>query len=184
MTATAPLNFVASLTHPKAISLEPHWYALYTSARHEKRVAEHLCQRSTEYFLPLYQSVRRWKDRKVVLQLPLFPGYVFVRIATRDRLDVLRVPGVSRLVGFDSSPAALPDEEIETIRAALARGVHAEPHRALAAGQRVFVRSGPMTGLRGILQRRKSRSRLIVSLEFIQRAMAVEIDESDIEPAA
>src|SRR5216684_6899964 len=98
---------------------EPHWYAAYTSANHEKRVALQLGQRSVEHFLPLYASVRRWKDRKMQLQLPFFPGYVFVRLALRDRLQVLQVPGVAKLVGFNGTPAALPPEEIETLRRGL-----------------------------------------------------------------
>src|SRR6267378_2705469 len=79
--------------------VDPRWYAAYTSANHEKRVAEQLDVRSVEHFVPLYESVRRWKDRKVRLQLPLFPGYVFVRLVQRERLRVLQVPGVARLVG-------------------------------------------------------------------------------------
>src|SRR5437016_7105380 len=82
------------------------WYAAYTSANHEKRVSEQLGMREVEHFLPLYPSVRQWKDRRVKLDMPLFPGYVFVRMALRDRLQVLQVPGVARLVGFDGTPAA------------------------------------------------------------------------------
>src|SRR5208282_1182887 len=84
-----------------ADSYEALWYAAYTSANHEKRVARHLESRSVECFLPVYESVRQWKDRRVPLELPLFPGYVFVRLALRDRLQVLQIPGVARLVGFD-----------------------------------------------------------------------------------
>ena len=94
-----------------AEAVHPVWYAAYTSANHEKRVAEQLCARSVEHFVPLYESVRRWKDRKVRLQLPLFPGYVFVRLVWWDRLHVLQVPGVARLVGFNGRPCALPDSE-------------------------------------------------------------------------
>src|SRR5713226_7668983 len=108
--------------------LEPRWYAAYTSANHEKRVTLQLGQRSVEHFLPLYESARRWKDRKMRLQLPLFPGYVFVRLALRDRLQVLQVPSVVRLVGFNGHPSALAEEEIEGLRRALAEGVRAEPH--------------------------------------------------------
>src|ERR1700691_238866 len=100
---------------------EPHWYAAYTCANHEKGVTEQLERRSVENFLPLYESVRRWKDRRVRLQLPLFPGYVFVRLALRDRLQVLEIPSVVRLVGVDRYPTPLPAEEIETIRACLAQ---------------------------------------------------------------
>src|SRR5580700_8237318 len=85
------------------------WYAAYTSANHEKRVAEQLGVREVEHFLPLYSSVRRWKDRRVMLELPLFPGYVFVRMALRDRLQVMQIPGIARLVGFDGTPSALPE---------------------------------------------------------------------------
>src|SRR5215469_17978008 len=87
---------------------ERQWYAAYTSANHEKRVAQQLTWRSVEHFLPVYESVRRWKDRRVPLQLPLFPGYVFVRLALRDRLRVLAVPGVARVVGFDGRPTVVP----------------------------------------------------------------------------
>ena len=160
-----------------------HWYAAYTSANHEKKVAEQLGVREVEHFLPVYESLRRWKDRRVKLQLPLFPGYVFVRMALRDRLQVQQVPGVARLVGFDGTPATLPEEEMEALQASLARGVRAEPHPFLKIGRRVKVKSGPMEGLQGILKRRKGESRLVVSVELIQRAMAVEIDESDLEPA-
>src|SRR6266566_3595754 len=104
-------------------SLEPHWYAAYTSANHEKRVAIQLGQRSVEHFLPTYESVRRWKDRRKKLELPLFPGYVFVRMALRQRLRVLQIPGVACLVGFGGQPAALATEEIEALRMGLARGI-------------------------------------------------------------
>src|SRR5690242_930027 len=134
---------------------EARWYAAYTSANHEKRVAEQLGVRDVEHFLPLYSSVRRWKDRRVMLELPLFPGYVFVRMAMRDRLHVQTVPGVARLVGFDGTPAALPEEEMEALRSSLARGARAKPHPFLKIGRRVKVKSGPMKGLQGILKRRK-----------------------------
>src|ERR1700739_4740861 len=96
--------------------LEQRWYATYTCANHEKRVREQLEQRSVESFLPLYETVHRWKDRRVRLQLPLFPGYLFVRIAPVDRLRVLQVPGVVRLVGFNGQLTALPDGEIEALK--------------------------------------------------------------------
>src|SRR5215831_6289312 len=87
---------------------KPRWYAVHTNANHEKRVALLLEQRSVEHFLPLYESVRRWRDRKKRLQVPLFPGYLFVRLALQDRLQVLQVPSVVKLVGFNGQPAALP----------------------------------------------------------------------------
>jgi transcription antitermination factor NusG len=160
---------------------EPLWYVAYTSANHEKRVAEQFAVRSVEHFLPLYASLRRWKDRRVKLELPLFPGYVFVRLALCDQLRLLQVPGVARLVGFNGAPAALPTEEIEALKKGLACGVRAEPHPFLTVGRRVRVKAGPLVGLQGILVKRTNRSRLVVSMELIHRAMAVQIDEADLE---
>jgi len=164
--------------------LQPHWYAAYTCAQHEKRVREHLEQRSIEAFLPLYETVHHWKDRRMRLSLALFPGYVFVRLALRDRLQVLQVPGVARLVGFNGQPAALRDEEIEGMRSCLVHGLRLAPHPYLAVGRRVRITSGPFQGLEGIVQRKKGRVRFIISLNFILRSVAVEINEADLESSS
>jgi len=164
-----------------AAYLEPHWYAAYTCANREKRVAEQLAQRSVEHFLALYDSVRRWKDRRKKLQLPLFPGYVFVRLALRDRLRVLQVPSVVRLVGFNGTPTALPEEEIEKLRKALTGQIRAEPHPYLAVGQRVRIKCGPLAGVEGILIRKKNALRVVLSIDLIMRSASVEIDAGDIE---
>ena len=161
---------------------DARWYAAYTSANHEKRVAEQLCVREVENFLPVYVSVRKWKDRRVKLDLPLFPGYVFVRLALRDRLRVQQVPGVARLVGFGGTPVALPDEQIKALRSGLARGVSAEPHPYLTEGRRVKLKSGPLAGMRGILLRRKGNFRVVISIDLIQRAVAVDADAADVVP--
>lgn len=170
--------------HPRAEETrgEFRWYAAYTCANHEKRVAEQLEVKSIERFLPLYESVRRWKDRRVRLQMPLFPGYVFVRIALQERVQVLQIPKVVRLVGFNGCPAALPDEEIEALRRGLCGGLRAEPHPYLNIGRRVRVRSGPLEGAEGVLLRRKNSLRVILSIELILRSIAVEVDLADIEP--
>src|ERR1700757_5213534 len=105
------------------------WYAAYTVARHEKTVAEHLRQRDVECFLPLYDTVRRWNNGRHLVQAPLFPGYVFVRMTLRDKLRVLQVPGLVQLVTFQGAPAPLPDSEVEKLRGALASGVTAQPYR-------------------------------------------------------
>src|SRR5271166_3029022 len=99
-----------------------NWYALYTCSRHEKCVAQQIEQRSISCFLPLYRSIRRWKDRRKEMELALFPGYVFVRMALRDRLRVLELPSVVRLVSFNGQPAVLPEAEIEQLRQRLSRG--------------------------------------------------------------
>lgn len=162
---------------------EPRWYAAYTSANHEKRVALQLRQRAIEHFLPQYQSVRRWKDRRMKLELPLFPGYVFVRLPLRDRLCVLQIPGVARLVGFNGRPAALPKEEVEALKRGLQEGLHAQPHPYLTVGQRVRIKRGPLTGLEGILLRWRGNWRVVLSLDLIQRAISVDIDAVNLEPA-
>lgn len=160
----------------------PLWFAAYTCAHHEKRVAEQLANRDVEYFLPLYNSVRRWKDRRVKLQLPLFPGYVFVHIDLRDRLRVLEIPSIARLVGFDGHPAALPETEIDALRKGLDSGVIAVPHPYLTVGRHVRVKAGPLEGLQGIVVRRKNTLRLIISLDLIQRSVQLEIDALSLEP--
>ena len=164
--------------------LQPHWYAAYTRANHERRVSDQLGEREVENFLPEYESVRRWKDRKVRLQRPLFPGYVFVHMALRDRLRVLQVPGVARLVGFDGHPAAVPEEEVLRIREYLESGLRAEPHPYLKVGRRVRLKNGPLAGTEGILLRRKGKLRVVISMELIQRAVAVDVDVTDVEALA
>jgi transcription antitermination factor NusG len=160
-----------------------NWYALYTCPRHEKRVAQQIERRSFSCFLPLYRSVRRWKDRRKELELALFPGYVFVRMRLENRLQVLQLPGVVRLVSFNGQPAALPAEQIEALQGRLSASVQIEPHPYLRAGRKVRVRSGPMQGLEGIIVRRKDRCRLIFSIDLIMRSVAVEVDEADLEAA-
>ena len=160
---------------------QPRWYPAYTRANHERRVADQLAKRGVENFLPQYESVRKWKDRRVRLQLPLFPGYVFVHLALQNRLRVLQVPGVAWLVSFGGKPVPVPEEEFARIRGLSEKGFRAEPHPYLQAGRRVRVRSGPLEGMEGIVVRRKNGRRLVISLELIQRAMAVDVDGACVE---
>jgi len=158
------------------------WYALYTRANHEKHVAAELNARTIEYFLPLYSSVRSWKDRRVTLDLPLFPGYVFVRLALRDRLRVLQIPSAVRLIGFGDHPVALPEGEMEILRSGLCGLPSSAPHPFLTAGRRVRIKSGPLAGLQGILLRRKGSLRFVLSVYLIQRSVVTDVDLADIEP--
>src|SRR5467141_5093970 len=161
---------VVSLEHEHAMS-QARWYAAYTCANHEKHVAAELEAREVEHFLPLYSSVRRWKDRRVQLELPLFPGYVFVRLALCDRLRVVQIPSVVRLVGFGGLPTALPDKEMEILRGGLSQSLRMEPHPFLTVGRRVRITGGPFAGLEGILKKKKGSLRAVVSLNLIQRSV-------------
>jgi transcription antitermination factor NusG len=158
------------------------WYALYTCPRHEKRVVQQIEQHRISCFLPLYRSVRRWKDRRKELELALFPGYVFVRIALPDRLRVLQLASVVRFVSFNGHPLPLPQDEMDALMTGLRSGVRAEPHPYLTVGRRVRVKHGPLAGSQGILVRRKDKFRVVLSLELIMRSVAVEVDETDVEP--
>jgi transcription antitermination factor NusG len=172
---------LAEAAVPATDYLQPRWYAVQTCANHEKRVSQQLCQRTVEAYLPLYESMRQWKDRRMRLELPLFPGYVFVHLALCDRLRVLQTPSVVRLVGFGGQPAALPDQEIEALRQGLTHKLRLEPHPYLKVGNRVRVRNGPLQGLEGILVRKKNGSRFVISLDLIMRSVAAEIDVAELE---
>lgn len=156
--------------------VEPRWYAAYTSAKHEKRVAQQLGLRGIEHFLALYESVRRWKDRSVRLQLPLFAGYVFVHIPLCERLRVLQLPGVVRLVGFNGMPAALSSEEVESLQRAVSNGLSLAPYPYLSAGRRVRITGGPLAGREGILVRQKGPARVVLSIDLIQRSVLVDVE--------
>jgi transcription antitermination factor NusG len=163
----------------------PKWFAVYTTPRHEKRIAEHFSQRGIDFFLPLYRSQRKWKDgSRVQLELPLFPSYVFVRIGKGERVRVLEVPGVLWVVGSSGRDAvSLPDSDIDTMRT----GLHlrsAEPHPLPAVGQRVRIRSGALASLEGIMIRKKNELRVVITLDQINQSIAVEVDSDDIEPVA
>ena len=163
---------------------ESKWFAAYTSPRHEKHVSLQMGRHGIHNFLPLYKSIRRWKDRRKELELPIFPGYLFVRIALRERLRVLQLPGVVQLVSFQGQPAPLPDADIEMLQRQMAQNSGLQPHPFLTVGKRVRVHSGSMAGVEGILVRKKDKFRVVVSIELIQRSVAMEIDQADIELAS
>ncbi|HKW61700.1 MAG TPA: UpxY family transcription antiterminator [Candidatus Acidoferrum sp.] len=160
---------------------EPCWFALYTCANHEKRVAVQLEARGVEHFLPLYRSRRNWKDRRVFLDLPLFPGYVFAHFEWTARVHVLQARGVVRLVGSKGHPSPLAKPEIEALRAGVRGGLRLEPHSYLPAGTRVRILHGPLAGMTGILARKKNSFRVVLSVDLIARSVALEVDAADIE---
>jgi transcription antitermination factor NusG len=160
---------------------EPRWYAAYTVTRHEKCVERQLTERRLECFLPLYRSLHRWKDRRKEVESALFPSYVFVRIALKDRLTVLRLPSVVHLVSCNGTPVEIPDSEIEALRR-LATNVSLAPWPYLNVGQQARICRGPLAGLEGFLVRIKDRFRVVLSVDLIMRSVAVEVDADDIEP--
>lgn len=158
------------------------WYAAYILANHERRVAEQLGRKGVVNFLPICDVVRQWKDRRVRLQYPLFPGYVFVRIALCEKLEVLRLSGVVRFVGFGEQPVSLAEEEIEGLRRGVVGELKMEPHPYLNKGQRVRILRGPLSGMEGILLRSRGKFRLVLSIDLIMRSVVVDIDAADIRP--
>jgi len=162
---------------------ENRWYVASTAPHHEKWVARQLEGFRVQNFLPLYRSLRRWKDRRKELELPLFPGYLFVRIPLSDRLRVLRTPGVVQIVGFQGRPQSVPDSEVETLRQSVLHGTSLQPHPYLKVGRKVRVQNGPLTGMEGILVRQKDAFRVVLSVEMITHSFAVEVDAADIYPA-
>lgn len=157
------------------------WYAAYTRPSHEKVVAEHLKLRGISHYLPLYRSIRQWRNRcRVELQLPLFPNYVFVRIDANARVRVLEVPSIISVVSRGRIPEPLADADIE----ALQRGLdecRAEPYPYLVVGEKARIRSGPLAGMTGVIVRKKSGLRVVLTIEQIMKSVAVEVDGADLE---
>jgi transcription antitermination factor NusG len=169
-------RFIAS-TAPSA-----EWFAVYTTPRHEKAVHKHFEARRIESFLPLYREIHRWRNgRRVEVEGPLFPSYLFTRIERGECVRVLAVPGVVSLLGSGSVPSAVSDFEIESLRS----GLHLrefEPHSRLVVGRKVRITAGALAGMVGILIRKKNSFRVVLTLELIMRSVAVEVDLDELEP--
>ena len=157
------------------------WFAVYTTPRHEKAVARQFEARQIEAFLPLYRSVRRWKNGcRVTVDQPLFPNYIFVSLQRPEYLRVLETPGVLSLVGPGREPFPLESSEIESLRSELFLRAF-EPHPYLVAGDRVRIHSGALAGMIGVLVRKKSHLRVVLTLDLIMQSVAVEIGADEIE---
>jgi transcription antitermination factor NusG len=177
-TSVAPENsarhFIAELPR--------FWFAVFTRCKHEKRVSQYYLQRRIEHFLPLYRVVHNWtNNRKAILDLPLFPGYLFVNMTREDRLRALGAPGALSLVGCGNIPTPLSDFEIESLRIGLQQRVF-EPHPYPAEGARVRVRAGSLAGMEGVVVRKKNSCRVVLTLDLIMQSVAVEVDYNDLEP--
>jgi transcription antitermination factor NusG len=157
------------------------WYAVYTRSRQENVVKNQLDGKEVENFLPFYERVSQWKDRKKQIKLPLFPGYLFVRIDPRERLQVLKTVGVVCLVGNNGLPLPIPEEQIQSVQMLLENRLKFDPHPYLGVGKRVRIIEGPLSGVEGILFRKKNRSCLIVSVDMIQRSVSVELESWKVE---
>jgi transcription antitermination factor NusG len=160
------------------------WFAVQTRARHEKVVVQRLSDKGMSTFLPLVKQVHRWSDRQKTVELPLFGCYVFVKLAptNHERQRVLLVDGVLKFVGSVGEGTAIPDEQIETIRTLVEEGLPYSSHPFLKIGQRVRIRSGALDGVEGVLVSRCGERSLIVSLDAIQRSLAIRIEGYDVEP--
>lgn len=152
------------------------WYAIRTRSHYERTVSTVLESKGLNAYLPVYRSRRRWSDRVVQLDLPLFPGYVFCRFDTARRLPVITTPGVVSIVGFGNDPAVIPDHEVEAIHTILKSGLATEPCPFLREGQRVRVTHGSLKDVEGILVKKKADWRLVVSVTMLQRSVSVELD--------
>jgi len=157
------------------------WYAAYTRHQHEKIVNRILTNKGFSTFLPLYATSHNWKDRTKALSLPLFPCYVFLKGGIERRLEIIATPGVYWIVSSAGRPAEIADAEIEAIRRVIECGTRVEAHRFLECGNRVRVKCGPLAGIEGILVRKKSVSRLVLSVEMLKTAAAIEVSAFQVE---
>ena len=163
---------------------EPRWYAIHTRARHEKSVTAQLERIGVTTFLPLIRQTHRWSDRQKTIQCVLFDGYTFVCLEaySQKHLHILKTPGVVGFVGIRGRGLPIPDKEIEDIRTLLANSIPCRPYPFLETGRRVRIRGGCIDGLEGILVAKNSDQSLVISVEIIQRSLAVRIDGYDVEP--
>ena len=157
-------------------TLLPEWYAVYTRSHQERVVKTQLDGRGVENFLPTYEKTSQWKDRKKLIQMPLFPGYLFVRILSVRRLEVLKAYGVVQIVGNSAGPMPIPEEQVASVKTFVEVGLKCDPHPYLKIGKKVRITEGPLEGLQGILVRKKNRSLFVISVEMIQRSVSVELE--------
>jgi transcription antitermination factor NusG len=158
------------------------WFAVRTRSNFERITATALENKGLVPYLPTYRSRRRWSDRTVIAEKPMFQGYVFCRFDPLNRLPILTTTGVISIVGCGTEPAPIDDQEIEAIQAILRSGLATEPCPFLKEGQKIRITRGALEGIEGILTKKKSDFRLVISVTMLQRSIAVEIDHDWIEP--
>jgi transcription antitermination factor NusG len=163
---------------------EANWFALKVRSCHERTTSLALQYQGFTEFMPTYRVRRRWSDRMKDIDLPLFPGYVFCRFNSKNRSPVLKLPGVTGVVSFGQGPHPLDENEIERIRTLVESGLPVQPWPYLHVGERVRIQSGALSGLEGVLVQFKNEFRLVVSLNLLQRSLAVEIDSDRVHSIA
>lgn len=161
---------------------QPYWYALQTRSRHEKVVRDQLAAKSIAHLLPLWRKRSVWKDRIKYIDVPLFGGYLFSYFALQDRISVLETVGVVRIVGINGRPMPIPDEQITAVRTMMQHRLPCSPYPYLVEGMRVRIKSGLLAGAEGILIEKRQRHRLVISVDLIQQAVAVDVDSAEVEP--
>ncbi len=161
-----------------------NWYAVLTRARHEKAAAHRLGERGVTTFLPTVTEVHRWNDRKKTVELPLFSCYLFVKLmpGNEERQRVLRTDSVLGLVGTQGLGTPIPNDQIDAIRTLVNEQLPCCSHPFLKTGQRVRIRGGALEGIEGILLSRSGDRKLIISVDAMQRSLAVQIEGYDLEP--
>lgn len=161
----------------------PHdWYAVRTRSRHEKQVRDRLEARGLEPFLPLWVRWSRWKDRRMQIATPLFPGYCFARFAPADKLLVLKTPGVAGIVGTNGAIEPVPPEEIEAVRTLINGPLRYDPCPYLVEGMEVEIVRGPLMGVRGRLLQKDRKARVVIGVTLIRQGASVELDAADVTP--
>ena len=163
------------------LNYTPHWYAIHTKSRHEKKVDLRLKEKGVTSYLPLNTIYRRWSDRYKEVQEPLFSCYVFVCMNLKDRLPVLQTDGAVCLVTFNGIPAAIPEDQINAIKQILEKKQNVDYIDYFTPGKKVNVARGPLKGLEGTLVTVKNNHRLVIAIEGIKQAISVEIDPRDLE---
>ena len=161
---------------------QPYWYAIQTRSRHEKVVRDQLAAKSIAHLLPLWRKRSVWKDRIKYIDIPLFGGYLFSYFALQDRISVLETVGVVRIVGINGRPMPIPDEQITAVRTMMQHRLPCSPYPYLVEGMRVRIKSGLLAGAEGILIAKRQRHRLVISVDLIQQAVAVDVDSAEVEP--
>ena len=158
------------------------WYAIRVRSNREHIVAVHLRDRGFQEYSPSYTVTSQWADRKKLIIKFLFPGYVFCQLNVSDRLPVLSVPGVVGLIGCGKTPVAIPEHEMDHVRALVNSGLPVMPWPYLATGDLVLIERGPLAGIEGILQSVKGKDRIVVSFSLLQRSVSAEIDRIWVRP--